>query len=182
MFGAMRLLGKTAELVRFPEESHDLSRNGRPDRRVERLRRIGAWFERFLGTAPADRPAPEEETQVLTVPAEASREWAKTIAISTRPPEPAFVEEPADLASESEVIQPAVSEFATAAAPIVEPEALPDLPGPLDVTEEPAPDLEDAPAPPVAEAVTVQEPVLEPEPFSEPDLFVPAAEAVQPRR
>ena len=31
MFGAMRLLGKTVELVRFPEESHDLSRNGRPE-------------------------------------------------------------------------------------------------------------------------------------------------------
>src|SRR5205085_10865639 len=117
LFGAMRLLGKTVELVRFPEESHDLSRNGRPDRRVERLRRIAGWYERFLGTAAADRPAPEEETQVLTVPAEASREWAKTIAISTRPPEPAFVQEPADLASESEVIQPAVSEFATAPAP-----------------------------------------------------------------
>jgi len=50
MFGAMRLLGKTVELVRFPEESHDLSRSGRPDRRVERLRRIAGWFERFLGT------------------------------------------------------------------------------------------------------------------------------------
>ncbi|MEP6752518.1 MAG: prolyl oligopeptidase family serine peptidase [Candidatus Dormiibacterota bacterium] len=57
MFGAMRLLGKTVELVRFPEESHDLSRSGRPDRRVERLRRIAAWFERFLGTAASDRPA-----------------------------------------------------------------------------------------------------------------------------
>src|SRR5207237_6449671 len=61
MFGAMRLLGKTVELVRFPEESHDLSRNGRPDRRVERLRRIGGWFEGFPGTAAAGRPRPEEE-------------------------------------------------------------------------------------------------------------------------
>ncbi len=55
LFGAMRLLGKTVELVRFPEESHDLSRNGRPDRRVERLRRIAAWYERFLGTAARAR-------------------------------------------------------------------------------------------------------------------------------
>ena len=54
MFGAMRLLGKTVELARFPEESHDLSRSGRPDRRVERLRRIAGWFERFLGTAAVD--------------------------------------------------------------------------------------------------------------------------------
>src|SRR5205807_7539090 len=91
MFGAMRLLGKTVELVRFPEESHDLSRNGRPDRRVERLRRIAAWVQRFLGTSATDRPAPEEETQLLPVPAEASREWAKTVAITSRAPERAPV-------------------------------------------------------------------------------------------
>src|SRR5258706_8976746 len=88
MFGAMRLLGKTVEMVRFPEESHDLSRSGRPDRRVERLRRIAGWYERFLGTAAIDRVAEEEATQILPAPAEAAREWAKTIAISTRPPGP----------------------------------------------------------------------------------------------
>ncbi len=48
MFGAMRLLGKEVELVRFPGESHDLSRSGRPDRRQERLRRIAGWFGRYL--------------------------------------------------------------------------------------------------------------------------------------
>src|SRR5439155_21589178 len=90
-FGAMRPLSKPHELVRFPEESHDLSRNGRPDRHVEHLRRIGAWFERYLGTAPVDRAAPEAETQILPVPAEASREWAKTVAITSTPPEPAPV-------------------------------------------------------------------------------------------
>src|SRR5258707_6672539 len=73
MFGAMRLLGKTVELVRFPEESHDLSRNGRPDLRVERLRRIAAWYERFLGTAATDRVV-EEATQVLPVPSFVTRE------------------------------------------------------------------------------------------------------------
>jgi len=74
MFGAMRLLGKTVELARFPEESHDLSRSGRPDRRVERLRRIAGWFERFLGTAAADRPAeaPAEAVQAVAEPVEAS--------------------------------------------------------------------------------------------------------------
>lgn len=50
MFGALRLLGKEVELVRFPEESHDLSRSGRPDRRVERLRRIAGWFGKYLLT------------------------------------------------------------------------------------------------------------------------------------
>ena len=152
LFGAMRLLGKTVELVRFPEESHDLSRNGRPDRRVERLRRIGAWFERYLGTAPVDRAAPEEETQILPVPAEASREWAKTVAITSRPPEPAPVLDSGAIAVEPEVIQPSVPDFATAEAPIVEPEALPDLPVPGDVADESAAELEAQPAPPVAEA------------------------------
>src|SRR5207245_903526 len=63
LFGAMRFLGKTVEMVRFPEESHDLSRIGRPDRRVERLNRIRGWFERFLGTESSDKVS-EAETQV----------------------------------------------------------------------------------------------------------------------
>jgi dipeptidyl aminopeptidase/acylaminoacyl peptidase len=58
MFGALRLLGKEVELVRFPGESHDLSRSGRPDRRVERLARIAAWFAKHLlngSEAPAEK-------------------------------------------------------------------------------------------------------------------------------
>src|SRR5258707_9965959 len=74
LFGAMRLLGKTVELIRFPDESHDLSRSGRPDRRVERLNRIAGWYERFLGTAATDRVAEEAATQVLPVPDFATRE------------------------------------------------------------------------------------------------------------
>ncbi len=168
MFGAMRLLGKTVELVRFPEESHDLSRNGRPDRRVERLRRIAAWYGRFLGTAAVDRPPPMDETQVLPVPAEAPREWAKTIAMDTEP----LVVEPSDSKPveeptapvplvEPEVVQPTVSEFATAPAPIVEPEALPNLPGPAEEEEavmaEPEAEVEPA-------AATEPEPVQAAEP------------------
>ncbi len=49
LFVQLRRLGKTeVELVRFPEESHNLSRSGRPDRRLERLRRIVDWFDRHL--------------------------------------------------------------------------------------------------------------------------------------
>jgi dipeptidyl aminopeptidase/acylaminoacyl peptidase len=217
MFGALRLLGKTVELVRFPEESHDLSRNGRPDRRVERLKRITAWYERFLGTAAVDRPAPEEATQVLETPAEAPREWAKTVAMPSRadskpveePTAPiavpaeaiaeALVEEPVSMPvdepaieapdeAEHEVIQPTVSEFATAPAPIVEPEALPDLPSfgepaeeapvevapvvPIAAEVEPEPQPEPQPEPAVAEAEplapTFEEPPLAHEPQPEP--------------
>src|SRR5213080_1873631 len=200
MFGAMRLLGKTVELVRFPEESHDLSRGGRPDRRVERLRRIAGWYQKHLGTASAERPAVEEATQTLEVPAEAAREWAKTLAITTRPIESmpvgeedvarppveaeavaAALSRPAPLTRneeetelEPEVIQPVVSEFATAAAPIVDPEALPDLPADGEPPTGVAPELEAEPAPAVAESQPVVEAEVElpaePEPQPEPEL------------
>jgi dipeptidyl aminopeptidase/acylaminoacyl peptidase len=57
MFGALRLLGREVEMVRFPGESHDLSRSGRPDRRVERLRRIAEWFSRYLKPGAPPEPA-----------------------------------------------------------------------------------------------------------------------------
>lgn len=64
LFGALRLLGREVEMVRYPGESHDLSRGGRPDRRVERLNRIAGWFQRHLlgarepEAAKAGVPAP----------------------------------------------------------------------------------------------------------------------------
>ena len=51
LFLALRRLGVDAEMVIFPEESHGLSRGGRTDRRVERLRHIGRWFDRYLKEA-----------------------------------------------------------------------------------------------------------------------------------
>ncbi|GGA32810.1 S9 family peptidase [Paenibacillus physcomitrellae] len=48
LFTALKRLGKTAELVRFPGASHDLSRTGRPILRVERLNRIAGWFNQYL--------------------------------------------------------------------------------------------------------------------------------------
>ena len=62
LFGALRLLGRTVEMVRFPGESHDLSRNGRPDRRVERLDRIADWFGRYLLDQAQPQPAAEGRT------------------------------------------------------------------------------------------------------------------------
>jgi dipeptidyl aminopeptidase/acylaminoacyl peptidase len=50
LFVQLRRIGKVeTELIRFPEEGHNLSRSGRPDRRVERLERIVGWFDRYLG-------------------------------------------------------------------------------------------------------------------------------------
>jgi dipeptidyl aminopeptidase/acylaminoacyl peptidase len=49
LFVQLRRMGKTeVEMVRFPEESHNLSRSGRPDRRIERLERIVGWFDSHL--------------------------------------------------------------------------------------------------------------------------------------
>ena len=48
MFTMLKRLGKTVELVRFPEEPHGLSRHGRPDRRIARLEWIAKWFNKYL--------------------------------------------------------------------------------------------------------------------------------------
>ncbi len=48
VFVALKTLGVDAEMVRFPDEPHGLSRGGRTDRRIERLNRICGWFDRYL--------------------------------------------------------------------------------------------------------------------------------------
>lgn len=47
-FVALKRLGVDTEMVRFPEEPHGLSRVGRTDRRIERLRHILRWFDKHL--------------------------------------------------------------------------------------------------------------------------------------
>jgi dipeptidyl aminopeptidase/acylaminoacyl peptidase len=47
MFRALKYLHKTAVMVRFPGESHELSRSGKPVHRVERLQHIVAWFDKY---------------------------------------------------------------------------------------------------------------------------------------
>jgi dipeptidyl aminopeptidase/acylaminoacyl peptidase len=47
MFRALKYLNKTAVMVRFPGETHELSRSGKPTHRVERLRHIVAWFDKY---------------------------------------------------------------------------------------------------------------------------------------
>jgi dipeptidyl aminopeptidase/acylaminoacyl peptidase len=44
LFVALKMLGREVEMVRYPGESHELSRSGRPDHRVDRLWRIARWF------------------------------------------------------------------------------------------------------------------------------------------
>lgn len=49
LFVSLRLLGREPVLVRFPGESHELSRSGAPRHRVERLEVILDWFRQHLG-------------------------------------------------------------------------------------------------------------------------------------
>ena len=51
VFVALKKLGVDTEFVRFPEEFHGLSRDGRTDRRVARLNHILRWFEKYLKLA-----------------------------------------------------------------------------------------------------------------------------------
>ncbi|MEW6051422.1 MAG: S9 family peptidase [Candidatus Zixiibacteriota bacterium] len=48
LFTRLKVLGKTVEMVRFPDEFHGLSRHGRPDRRIARLEWMLKWFDRYL--------------------------------------------------------------------------------------------------------------------------------------
>jgi dipeptidyl aminopeptidase/acylaminoacyl peptidase len=47
LFAAMKLMNKTVEMVRWPREGHEVSRSGEPRHRVERIRRIVEWFEKY---------------------------------------------------------------------------------------------------------------------------------------
>jgi dipeptidyl aminopeptidase/acylaminoacyl peptidase len=48
VFVALKKLGVETEMIRFPDEPHGLSRGGRTDRRIERLKHIRRWFDRYL--------------------------------------------------------------------------------------------------------------------------------------
>ena len=48
LFVTLRLMKRTVELVRFPEESHELTRSGSPAHRVQRFHIVLEWFDRYL--------------------------------------------------------------------------------------------------------------------------------------
>ena len=59
MFRALKYLHKPTVMVRFPDETHELSRSGKPWHRVERLRHIVGWFDKYL----TNRPEPQYDVQ-----------------------------------------------------------------------------------------------------------------------
>jgi dipeptidyl aminopeptidase/acylaminoacyl peptidase len=48
LFTMLRLLGKEVEMLRFPGESHELTRGGSPVHRVQRFEAVLEWFDRYL--------------------------------------------------------------------------------------------------------------------------------------
>lgn len=48
LYTALKHLGRPVEFVRFPDESHELSRNGQPWHRVKRLELIRDWLVKYL--------------------------------------------------------------------------------------------------------------------------------------
>ena len=48
LFAALKWMGREVQLVRFEGQSHGLSRGGHPKLRLERLRHIKDWFEKYL--------------------------------------------------------------------------------------------------------------------------------------
>ncbi len=52
-FVALKEVGAETELVRFPDENHELSRSGKPKHREERFSHILRWFDKYLNQSGA---------------------------------------------------------------------------------------------------------------------------------
>jgi len=72
LFRALKWLKRPTAMVRFPGESHELSRSGQPWHRVERLRAIVGWMDKYL--LGKDVPQFKDVTgQDVAVPASAMK-------------------------------------------------------------------------------------------------------------
>ncbi|HSK24722.1 MAG TPA: S9 family peptidase [Egicoccus sp.] len=68
-FAALKWAGVTTEMVRFPDETHELSRGGSPKHRVERFEVVLDWHDRYVLGKSAEHddetaPTPETSPQV----------------------------------------------------------------------------------------------------------------------
>jgi dipeptidyl aminopeptidase/acylaminoacyl peptidase len=71
MFRALKFRKIPTVMVRFPNESHELSRSGQPWHRIERLQHIVGWFDRWLLgiSKPEYDVAPQSQTPIRHDPA-----------------------------------------------------------------------------------------------------------------
>ncbi len=61
LFVALKRAGTPTEMVRFPDEGHELTRSGTPKHRLERFEIVLEWHDRWLDLGPAWPEPPEEE-------------------------------------------------------------------------------------------------------------------------
>jgi dipeptidyl aminopeptidase/acylaminoacyl peptidase len=74
LFVALKTLGRTTEFVLYPEEHHEMKNYGRPDRRIDRLERHLAWFDRYVRRAGrAGRAGPSVRRTAPTAERRAGR-------------------------------------------------------------------------------------------------------------
>jgi len=69
MFRALKYLKRPTVMVRFPGETHELSRSGKPQHRIERLQHILNWFDKYLLGKPIkdyDPPYGEVKSEAAT--------------------------------------------------------------------------------------------------------------------
>jgi dipeptidyl aminopeptidase/acylaminoacyl peptidase len=48
LFTALKVLERDVEYILYPDEHHEMKSSGRPDRRIDRMERILAWFDRHV--------------------------------------------------------------------------------------------------------------------------------------
>ena len=70
MFRALKFLKRPVIMIRFPGESHELSRSGQPWHRVERLEHIVGWFDKYLQGMRKPEYDDVGETEVSVQPGE----------------------------------------------------------------------------------------------------------------
>jgi len=73
MFRALKFRKIPTVMVRFPNESHELSRSGQPWHRVERLQHIVGWFDHWLMGVPKPEYEITSEEEVPVKPRQAER-------------------------------------------------------------------------------------------------------------
>jgi dipeptidyl aminopeptidase/acylaminoacyl peptidase len=73
MFRALKFRRIPTVMVRFPNESHELSRSGQPWHRVERLQHIVGWFDHWLMGVPKPEYEITSEQEVPVKPRQAEK-------------------------------------------------------------------------------------------------------------
>jgi dipeptidyl aminopeptidase/acylaminoacyl peptidase len=63
MFRALKYLKVPTVMVRFPGETHELSRSGKPRHRIERLQHIVGWFDKWLQGAKLYETSPAPQSR-----------------------------------------------------------------------------------------------------------------------